>query len=325
MSFSPLPIALAVIGGLIVAGLVAWIKRSRISILVPRTFLYSQFTDGGQLVEISVFNRGFKTEHAIDVSLSRNLTYEIVGSNTEYASLADKKLQIERIGPSDEATVLLLVEGGLFKPDDITQCLSKDTKGKLVSKLEEVSPTGPQRVGLVAALVGFPILLFVAYYGFAHLLSSPEQLASSSAPASSSKQAAKPKTIQVRGWTIPEYYKTTSGSLFNSFSDGKIRIAFDPAERKGKWVTVPFTVFNTTNQVISASMSMLTAASSSEQKPYELTTGDILVVPGQSQNRSIRVIIPTSASSDAERTIFVDGFIRTADGDSLSIHKKIGN
>jgi hypothetical protein len=324
MSFNPLPVALAVIGGLIVAGLVAWIKRSRISILVPRTFSYSQFTDEGQLVEISVFNRGFKTEHAIDVGLNRNFAYEIVGSNTEYATLSNKRLQIERIGPSDEATVLLLVEGGTFKPDDITQCLSKDTKGKLVSKLEEVPPTGPQRVGLVAALVGFPVLLFVAYYGFTHLLASSEQLASS-APTSSSKQVAKASTIEVQGWTVPGYYKTTSGSLFNSFSDGKVQIRFEPTERKGKWVTVPFTVINSTSKVITASISMLTAASSKEQKSYDLTSGDILVVPNQSQERSIRVIIPEASSNEAERTIFVDGFIRTADGDSLSIHKRIVN
>ncbi len=88
-------------------------------------------------------------------------------------------------------------------------------------------------------------------------------------------------------------------------------------------VTVPMKISNSTAKVLKVSMSMQTAASANKLKSYELSTGEIILTPGQSEERSIRVVIPATASSEAERTIFVEGFIRDMDADSLSIKKGI--
>src|SRR5215204_6416118 len=164
--FSPIALAATVVGGLLVAALLGWIRKPRLIVLVPRSFSYSQITDRGQLVEISMFNRGFKTEENVEMTLNHALRYELLGSNSQDSKVAGNKVVVPRIGPSDEVTVLLLVEGGEFKKDDIVQCLSKENKGQLASKLDEVTPTGPQRISIVGMFVAVPALL----YGLTFLL-----------------------------------------------------------------------------------------------------------------------------------------------------------
>lgn len=312
MPFNPLTIVLTVIGGLIVAGLVGWIKRPRLIVLVPRMFSYSQITDRGHLIELSVFNRGFKTEEAIDVTLNHTLSYEMIGSNSQDVTVKDNKLHITRIGPSDEVTALLLVEKGTFKPDDIVQCLSKETKGKTVSKLEEVSPTGHQRVGLVAGLIGLPLLLYAGTFGIDYLFAVARQTSATATGETS-------PVVEIRGWKIRRFYVTTSRGLFDSFSDGKIAVSISPVSRKGDWVSVPVRLTNSTTKVLKLSVSMTTAASAQKLKSFELSTGEIVLVPGKTEERVVRVIVPSSATEQMDKVVFVEAFIEDTDGESLSI------
>ncbi|MDR1185126.1 MAG: hypothetical protein LBK67_10090 [Coriobacteriales bacterium] len=313
MQFNPLTIVLTIIGGLIVAGLVGWIKRPRLVVLVPRMFSYSQLTDRGHLVEISIFNRGFKTEESIDVVLNHSLAYEVLGSNSQDVTVVGNKLHITRIGPSDEVTVLLLVENGMFKQDDIVQCLSKETKGKTVSKLEEVSPTGAQRIGLVAALIGLPLLLYAATFAIDYALSvQRETKKTGSAEAS--------PVLEIQGWRVRRFYQTTSHALFKNFSDGKLTAAFSPISRKGDWVTIPVTLSNSTDKMLKIRVSMTTAASARKLKSYELSTGEIVLVPGKSEERTVRVIVPANATDPNEKMVFVEAFIQDSDADTLSMN-----
>jgi hypothetical protein len=189
--------------------------------------------------------------------------------------------------------------------------LSKETKGKVVTKLEDVSPTGPQRIGLVGAFVVVPLFFYAGIYGIDHFATSSK---SASAPVSDQSSA-----IESQGWKIPRFYERASEVLLKSFSEGKIAVVISPALRKGEWVTVPMKISNSTDKVIKARVSMLTAASASKLKSYELSTGEVIVTPGHSEERSIRVIVPVNASNESERSIYVEGFIQNMDGDSLSI------
>lgn len=315
MPFNPLALALTVIGGLVVAGLLGWIRRPRLVVLVPRMFSYSQITDRGQLVEISVFNRSFKTEESIDVTLNHTLSYEMLGSNSQDAAVRGNKIQISRIGPSDEVTVLLLVEKGTFKRDDITQCLSKETKGQTVSKLEEVPPTGPQRVGLVAALVGVPMLMYAATFGIDYLL---ERNKTPAAVNTSSAQE-----VELNGWKIGNHYARVSSKLFTNFSDRKIAASVGAMSKKGDIVTVPVKLQNNTDQILKIDVSMTTASSSKRFKSYELSTGEIVLFPGKADERSVKVVVPESGNDPNEKLVFVEAFVRNTEGDSLilrSVH-----
>lgn len=166
MNVTLLNIILTLMGGLALAGVLGWIKKPRLIVVVPKLFTYSHLSERGQLAEITIFNRGFKTEEAVELSLNPSLQYNIVGSNSQDISLSKNKLTISRVGPGDEVTTILLVEGGVFAKGDISNCLSKETKGEIVSSLEQVPETAQQRIKSTISLIAMSLLVFAAMYGF---------------------------------------------------------------------------------------------------------------------------------------------------------------
>ena len=139
---------------------------------------------------------------------------------------------------------------------------------------------------------------------------------SSSATAAAKNDIKAP--IEIAGWVIPRFYKTTSG-LFQEFSNSKLQVKIGTTSRKGDVVTIPVTITNHTLNVLKATLSMNSVGSAKRFKSYELTTSDILVVPGKSEERSIRVVAPESSADRIDRVIFVELFIQNTDGDSLSL------
>ncbi|MEF9388589.1 hypothetical protein V4890_23645 [Ralstonia solanacearum species complex bacterium KE056] len=304
---NPLSLLLTIIGGLAVAGLLGWIRKPRLVALVPRTFLYSHITDKGQLVEISILNRGFKTEEAIDVTLNPAYSYDMLGSNSQDVSAEKNKIKISRIGPSDEITALVIVEHGVFKRDDIFQILSKETKGRTVSKLEEVPPTGPQRVGLVAFFVAIPVMLYLGYTGLNYVIKTID------APV----VAANSDDARLHGWNIPSYNRSNDKGIYDNFKARKITADIGRLIEKGDVVAVPFIVRNDTEKVISFAVSMTTVASEAKIPSYERHVADVMVAPGKAEERKINVIIPAKAESSAERTVFVKLSMQSMDGESI--------
>lgn len=197
MEFNPTALASTIVGGLIVAALAGWIRKPRLIVLVPRSFSYSQITDRGQLVEVSVFNRGFKTEETIDITLNHAMRYELVGSNSQEVLVSGNKITIPRVGPSDDVTVLLLVEPGTFKSNDIIQCLSKETMGRTVEKVENIPPNGPQRIAIVGGFVVIPFFLYGMTFAMDYVVKVLKPLPS--AVTDLIKQA----PIDVGNWKIP--------------------------------------------------------------------------------------------------------------------------
>lgn len=315
MQFNPITLAATIVGGLLVAAILGWIKKPRLVVLVPRSFSYSQITDRGQLVEVSVFNRGFKTEEAIDVTLNNAMRYELLGSNNQDVRVTGNKIVIPRIGPSDDVTVLLLVELGTFKQDDIVQCLSKETKATTVARLEHVPPNGPQRIAIVGMFVVIPALL----YGMSYALDYAYDLLKDRPTASSAED---PKDYaQIQGWRVPNFYKTTS-KLFEPFSSGKITATVGTIIRRGDTATIPITFTNQTDEALTASFSANTAGSPKKFKSYELTTDEFVVVPGKSEVRSLRVVAPEGAQL-AERTAYVKANINSMSGQTLSFQSSV--
>lgn len=274
--------------------------------LVPRLFSYSHLTDRGQLAEITVFNRGFKTEEHVELSLGPALCYNIVGSNSNDVLLVKNKLVIPRIGPGDEVTALLLVEGGSFSKSEISNCLSKESKGKVVSKLEEVSPTGPQRIALVAAFIALPLILYLMPIAFDYFAKT--------------RPESRIQKVVLQGWTIPKHYESTSG-LFSDLKEGKIQVSVGPVSRKKDITTVGISVHNTTLHVLKYSVSMTTNKSDERIPLYERHISDILVTPGGSSQKSINVVIPVRSLNMPDKVIFIEMFLESGLGDSLKLTK----
>ncbi len=311
MTFSPQTIFLTLLGGIILAGVIAWIRKARLVVLVPRLFSHSQLTDRGQLAEVTVFNRGFKTEEKVELDFSPSLKIEIVGSNSQDVSLSRNKVSIERIGPSDEVTILLLVEGGTFTKSDITNCLSRETKGKIVTKLEEVIPTGPQRIGLISGLFALPVVFYLMDIGANYLIHSRFELSGS----------AKKETRAILGWNISTIYERTGGALFEEFKEGHIPTIIGKITRKGNAATIPVTVENKTRRIIQFSLSMTSGAAEERIPSYRRSFHDVFISPGRVAERSITVTIPQKSTDPAERVVLIEVFLISVDGDSLQMKR----
>ena len=285
----------------------------RLIVLMPRSFSYSQITDRGQLVEISILNRGFKTEEAIEVMLNHTLKYELLGSNSQNALVKANKLYVPRVGPSEDVTVLLLVEPGTFKRDDIVQCLSKETKGLVVGKLEQVPPSGPQRVTILGMFVLFPALL----YGMTYTLDYASDKFGSN-PTTTSK-VDKRAPVDIAGWRVPWFYVGTS-ELIQPLQDGRIKATVGDIARKGEIATVPITIVNGTQEVLKSRIALTSAFSSKRFKSYELTAEIAALTPGKSETKSIQVVIPQGSGSPSERTVFIDIRVENMYGQSVTLN-----
>jgi hypothetical protein len=315
MEFNPLSILGSMIGALTVAGLLAWVRRPRLVVLVPKTFSYSEITDRGQLVEITVFNRSFKTEESIDLTLNPRMSYSMLGANSQDVSVEKNRVRIVRIAPSDEVTALLIVENGDFRPDDIIQTVSKETKGKTVSRLEEVSPTGPQRVMLLFWIVAFPTMMYAGYLALDKILTRP-------AVETTAQKNEKEKAPKVGNWTIDPIYAAVDGKLLHDFQSGRIAVVIGTPSGKGDITTIPFRFSNSTAQTVTASLTASTNESAKRIPSYQLTSSNIHIVPGGTEERTAKVIVPTKSANLSDRSVFIEVYLQSIDGDTLKIRQE---
>lgn len=314
MQFNPISIVLTLVGGLLLAALLGWIRRPRLTVFVPRTFSYNQLSDKGHLVEVTVFNRGFKTEENVDVTLNPSLKYELLGANSPDASVDKNRLKMMRIAPSDEITMLLVVENGVFKPDDITQTVSKETKGITVARLEDVPPTAQQRVWLVAIFIVLPALCYLAYTALDSAffkLDSPAQ-----AVAGNVDQSA-----ELAGWTVSEIYKRKDNKIYMALTSGKLSVEMGSLSAKGDLVSVPFKIKNDGSMVVTATIDAITSTVDKRTPRYSQRLGGLIVFPSKTLERTVPVIIPVKSGVN-ERTIFAEVFLEDGDGATLMLKKR---
>lgn len=317
MLFNPLTLVATLVGGLVLAGLLGWVRRPRLVVLVPRLFIHSDVAIQGQLVEVSVFNRGFKTEESVEVTLNHAFRYELLGSNNQDVKLNANKICAPRIGPSDEVSVLLLVESGVFKQEDIVLCLSKDTKGIVVAKPELVPPTGQQRIALIGFFVVVPTLLYAASLGFdyAYDLLNPGTKAAVA-------RAEKKESLELRGWKVP-WFEVDKPGLFADFKAGSLSAVVGLPTRRGDVAAIPVSVSNSTQRVIRYSLEVNSAGSAKRFKSFELFVSDVIVTPGNTEQRSVNIIIPQVGGSAAERTAFISLRLSDLEGNSLGLQTQL--
>lgn len=316
MNFQPFSILLTLLGGLAVAGILGWIRKPRLVVFVPRLFSHSRISDKGQIVEISVLNRGFKTEEQIELSLNPQLHYELIGSNNPDATLNGAKLAIPRIGSSDDCSVLLQADHGKFSHEDIVNCLSKESKGKVTTKLEELPLTAQQRVNVV---VFFVIIVAVGALLFLSIDSILETLDPDAAARSEEKPASAPlQKHDLQGWNISDIYEDKA--IYKYIVTKDLQIAMGTVTHRGQTLSIPITVANRTPEVFS-----LTAWTSS---PVDDSGIDY-----ERLRLSNRVIFPkgifkytlyaATGTAEAEKTALVQVWLTSEAGEMLKATRMV--
>lgn len=143
-------------------------KIRQLYISVPRLFLKTKLSDNGNIAELKIFNKSKMMEEDIIINLNNELKYEILSTTLDDLKVYEKKLLISRLSPSDEISVLLLIENGNFSENDIKSILSKTTKGKVIR--QENLPPNYGNLLVIALLVIFlifaPTELFNLYNNY---------------------------------------------------------------------------------------------------------------------------------------------------------------
>ena len=306
MNIQPLSIFLTVIGGLLVAGLLGWVRRPRLVVFVPRLFSHSRISDKGQIAEISIMDRGFKTEENIELSLNPSMHYELIGSNNLDTSLVKSKLIIPRIGSSDDCSVLLQVENGTFTHTEIVNCLSKETKASVTTKLEEVPITAPQRVYAlvflgIAIFLGLFILKTFGYISFAN-------------PATINNDVKIENTsVDSQGWAVGSIYKDHDNILYQDLIKRGLVISTGSAKVQKNMVIVPISAQNKTSYPITINVSLIGAENRTR-------LSDLLIFPGDTVEKSVELSFPADKE---KRKMIVELFVESSEGTTMSARKII--
>jgi hypothetical protein len=308
MSPHPITILYALMGGLVLAGLLGWIRKPRLVVHVPRLFSHSKISDQGQIVEISIMNLGFKTEESVELSLNPALKYELVGSNNPDVTMAANKLAVPRIGSSDDCSVLLQVEKGVFSAADVVTCLSKETKAVVTTKLEEIPATAQQRVGIVAFLAFFVLLGFVFFKGLDYFVGEDPPDSPSKEPRADSVEVEK----GAQGWVVSDIY--WKGELFEKFREEQIALIVGEPKTGRTTIEVPIQLKNKSNEPISLTIWISGAVSQDDIALEKRRISDQLVFPKDELDLKLTAAIPRE---EEKRAVIVEFMLESGDGSTL--------
>lgn len=306
MNVHPMTILFTLIGGLILAGILGWIRKARLVVFVPRLFSHSKISDKGQIAELSVMNRGFKTEESVELLLNPAMHYELLGSNNPDALLLNNKLSVPRIGSADDCSILLQVENGKFTHTDIVSCLSKETKATVATKLEEVPVTAQQRVGIIVFFGLFSILILAGIKGIDYFfdLDKPNRETAS--------VEAEPPDHQ--GWNISRIYTTADNVIYQSIVSRKITVLDDKPILRRNMLLVPIKVSNDSDMTLTLSMSISGALPQDDIDFVKRRVHDRLLLPKDSIELTLEAVVP----GDVDRqTVVLEFFLQTPEGESL--------
>lgn len=308
MEFNPLTIVGTLLGGLILAGILGWIRKPRLVAFVPKLFSHSKISDNGQIVEIWFMNRGFKNEEQIEATFNPQMRYELIGTNNPNISLEREKLLIPRIGSGDDSSVLLQVEGGKFTPSDIVSCLSKETKGTITSKLEDVPLTSSQRVGFLAFVLVFGLLFIAVSKGFDWYFEEKTAQATATATPEEKKNAQE----LMQGWQVADVYE--DNPIWNNVAQRKITISIAQLSRTRQRAKVPVTVKNETDDALTVTLWISASADQDSLEYNQKRLSNKLLMPGQMVEYTLNAVID---SSDKDPKVLVELFLEATDGESF--------
>ncbi len=162
--FSIEALATSVIGGLILAAIVWYISQRRLYVVVPKLFAYSSLVSKSKTVELTILNRGYRSEEKVKIEFDPKLSYEQLASTNPAVKLIGSTLEIDRVSANDEVTVLIVVEGGEFGTASIASISSSECKGAIVEKLENVPLSFGTSVGGIATAI--TLIVFFIWLGW---------------------------------------------------------------------------------------------------------------------------------------------------------------
>ena len=169
-------ILVAVLGGILLLLIRAYINKRRLFVVVPKSFSHTGLADTGSAYMLSLYNRGIKTEERVLLQLKKDREYSLLATTDANVEIQNDQITIDRINPNEELNVVLLVEGGDFSHESIIKISSNACKGSVIDSPEKVplsfGNTIGSWLGLLFVLVGFP--LSAGFFGYQYGQDNPD-------------------------------------------------------------------------------------------------------------------------------------------------------
>lgn len=282
-------IIIGVCSGLIVVFL-SWIAsrlflNRRLFLIQPKLFNYSDFVNSknSKIIELTIFNGGYRSEEDVRIELSPNFTYNVLASNR--ASLfvdSDGILSTDRLVSNQDLTVILTAEGGDFRKEHVLGISSKHTDGKIKENLQDAKFTPAQSLFI-------PILLFLLLPALGYGVG---------------------KAIEVTAWPLVRNYVVNESAVHYGVGNERIeKFGVDPqtasryekivrvtsVRRKGNIVSIRVEINNRTAQRVAATISTSSAASGiGESVPRGVNNAifDVLIFAGSKRALLVSDYLP---------------------------------
>lgn len=149
-----IPALLSILGILVTAAIIAYSRKRRLYLVVPKIYSHTELSDQGQAFQLGIYNHGPVTEECIRIQLAKDRTYTLAASTDSSVELSGNEINISRLNNNDEMSLILFVGGGEFTDKSILKIASKDVKGVIIDSVEKVPMSFPTIVkGTLAALV----------------------------------------------------------------------------------------------------------------------------------------------------------------------------
>lgn len=285
----------AIIAAAILASVSTFWRRRRLC-AVARYFSYSTLSDSGKTVEITILNRGVRSEEDVELQLDRARQYNLLASSNSGLAIDENLLRVKRIPGRSSVEAIILVERGDFDNKRIQSLTSKEAKGKIYQKLEDA----PQSPEMYFVLMFFLLLIFAApiYVGYYAITSGghPELLLDMI----SGETAHRTHILEEGGWHGATGF--ADSLLGHQYGLGEFPVIIKYGGRKADLVKYEITLDNKTNEWLTVYARLSTAA---QRNLCDNNADDILsdiVVPAKTTlKREMSAYLPAAIQPQAVR------------------------
>jgi len=275
---------ISVIAALIVAVIVALFRIRQLYLVVPKLFAYSSLSTRGNTAELAIINRGWLSEEDISIELDKDLNYEIIATTRPNITIENSVINVPRIPPRDDASLVLIVEGGKFDKSRIAIVSSRNARGKIIDKLEQVPPNIGVAVSIIFLILTVPVGV---YYGLDKFVTP---LLSNAHSSDTNKQ----KNIQ--GWTNLNQY--TASNLYKIYGDTYFPVTVKKINRQGDYINLDLTLDNKTDNFMTVTATFNTPAQDEDPNHVNNMLYEVLVEPHTSVGRKLQGYAPKSSKDN---------------------------
>ncbi|MBI5205651.1 MAG: hypothetical protein HZA11_12115 [Nitrospirae bacterium] len=232
-------------------------------------------------MELIIINRGRQSEEDIRVEFDPSYFYKMIASTSAGVLLEKNLLQIQRIPPKDEVSIILETTHKDFSKKNVAAISSKTTKGKLWEKLEEVPPNAGSAALVIGAFILIPVVMWLSIDAYDKY---KEQ-----------KKVQSVKKVSVQGWQNLESY--AESELAGLYSNGQFPVEINGYKRLKDTIILDIELINKADDWLIFGVKVVSPAGDKNLDLIDkIWIHDVMVAPKETSKHSFSAYLPAKFS-----------------------------